>query len=101
VVPFGFQFNCKPTNGCFSSEPRQICKIQTCQEAKLNKTRLGFTRGAAVKKRAINNASQNLKPAGLVWKARRSLRMLQIEGLQLYPAQLSPETRDLQGTDVS
>lgn len=65
MFPFGFLLNCKPSNGCFPSEPGQICKIQTCQGVKLNKTRFGFTRGAAVKKRAINNASQNLKPAGL------------------------------------
>lgn len=40
----------------------------------------GFTRGAAVKKRSINNASQNLKPAGLVWEVGKNLRMLGTRG---------------------
>lgn len=40
----------------------------------------GFTRGAAVKKRSINNASQNLKPAGLVWELGKNLRMLGTRG---------------------
>lgn len=76
MFPFGFRFNCKSSNVCFSSEPGQICKIWICQGVKLNKTRFGFTRGAAGKKRAINNASQNPKPTGLVWEVGRSLGML-------------------------
>lgn len=65
VFPFGFQLNSKSLNGCFSSEPGCICKIQACQGAKLNETRFGFSRGADVKG-TIKNASQNPKPAGWV-----------------------------------
>lgn len=75
VFPFGFQLNSKSLNSCFSSEPGHICKIQTCQEAKLNKTRFGFSRRADVKG-TINNASQNPKPSGWVWEVGKSLRIL-------------------------
>lgn len=78
MFPFGFQFNWKSSKGWFCSEPGQTCKIQTCQGDKLNKIRFGFTRGVAVKKRATNNASQNLKPARLVREVGRCLRVLGI-----------------------
>lgn len=98
VFPFGFQLNSRSLNSCFSSERGCICKIQTCQEAKLNEMRFGFSRGAYAKG-TINNASQNLKPVGWVWEVGKSLR--EQEGLQHYLNHLSPETQDLQVTHIS
>lgn len=70
VFSYGFQLNSRSLNSCFSSEPGHICKIQTCQEAKLNETRFGFSRGADVKG-TINNASQKSEASGVGLRGRK------------------------------